>query len=405
MKQQRVIVKKAMQNIVKEAITIHKHTRWENERIWKWNRTFIPQAYMNDYMYEWRGLMRREKSSVERAHERKYEWLKRKWSQKPSIPDVYRGVIIGDQELNEIEFSSQPRTYGGVKLDEDETSAMSLPPGYGFFNRIYKEKCRIDIEMGLNKLRWNKCFQKIERGWVGHNNDDEGEEGRDEHENGDIRIGEQAREKFVDERSKTIDINRLRATDLPYNHQVAVPPSLGKAEETVEIFKNEVMTEIGKLEDKSKGWNKMNTTESVRKGIKKIRDRIDRGEIVCYETDKSGRWSVDSVENYRKACEEHLTEEKVEQIDDEEHESAEREMNLQAAALTYMMGLDEEKGDDRLLNILRAEHVIVPPFYGMRKDHKPVEEDRREEGPKVRPVCDKESVTCAVRDNKTTSRR
>ena len=62
-------------------------------------------------------------------------------------------------------------------------------------------------------------------------------------------------------------------------------------------------------------------------------------------------------------------------------------MNAEAACLTYMMGLNEEKGDDRVFNVLRAEHTSIPPFYGMRKDHKKVEEERLEVGPKVRPVC------------------
>ena len=39
-----------------------------------------------------------------------------------------------------------------------------------------------------------------------------------------------------------------------------------------------------------------------------------------------------------------------------------------------MMGLDEDlDGDMRLLNVITAENVNIPPFYGLRKDHKEVE--------------------------------
>ena len=120
---------------------------------------------------------------------------------------------------------------------------------------------------------------------------------------------------------------------------------------------------------------------------------------MCYETDKSGRWSVDTVNNYKRACEEHLNDrEKTAEITIGEHKNAEREMNAEGLALLNMMGLDEEKGGDmRLRNVIRAENVSIPPFYGMRKDHKKIDEGMEEIGPKVRPVCGaKDCVTKRV---------
>ena len=49
-------------------------------------------------------------------------------------------------------------------------------------------------------------------------------------------------------------------------------------------------------------------------------------------------------------------------------------MNAEGMALLRMLGLDEsEGGDGTLWQVLKVEGVKVPPFYGMRKDHKKVE--------------------------------
>ena len=57
-----------------------------------------------------------------------------------------------------------------------------------------------------------------------------------------------------------------------------------------------------------------------------MKERINVGEIVCYETEKSGRWSVDTVSNYKKACGEHLNnEEKTREITLNEHKITKRE--------------------------------------------------------------------------------
>ena len=40
----------------------------------------------------------------------------------------------------------------------------------------------------------------------------------------------------------------------------------------------------------------------------KLHQRIKNKEIVLYQTDKSDRWSIDTPENYKEACLQHLTE-------------------------------------------------------------------------------------------------
>ena len=350
--------------------------------IWRNNRRFIPGNMINAYIFEWREVMRREKQKIINAHNSKFEHLKRKWGKRQIAEEIYRGVVIGDVDLNKDEFTSSPRVYGGVQIDNDEEEALSLPPSFGIYQKINKDKCKIDVEESLNKLRWNINFGRVER---------------KEDENGiEIKINENITKKeFFDKEESTFNINRLKATSLPYNHQVSLPLYIGEEEETFKKFKDSVMIKIDDMIEKSKSWEKSSISKTAREGMKKLKKRIDQKEIVCYETDKSGRWSIDSIDNYEKACKEQLSVDKMTEITEEEHTRAEIEMNAEATALTFMMGFDEEEGGDgRLVNVLKAEHTRIPPFYGMRKDHKNVEQGKEDIGPKVRPVCGaKDGVT------------
>ena len=62
-------------------------------------------------------------------------------------------------------------------------------------------------------------------------------------------------------------------------------------------------------------------------------------------------------------------------------------MNADGLVLLRMMGLKSGKSADRLRNAIVADGVKIPPFYGMRKDHKKVSIGEEEAGPRVRPVC------------------
>ena len=105
-------------------------------------------------------------------------------------------------------------------------------------------------------------------------------------------------------------------------------------------------------------------------------------------TDKSGRMSCDSLQNYKRACQAELSDEsKTPEISMEDHDMAEREMNAEGLALLRMLGLNDDTAGERLRKAIVAEGVRVPPFYGMRKDHKVVRPGDEELGPRVRPVC------------------
>ena len=100
--------------------------------------------------------------------------------------------------------------------------------------------------------------------------------------------------------------------------------------------------------------------------------------MICYPTDKSGRFSIDSPKNYIESMRPHLQNaEKVNQVD---YDNTEKLLNAHMSAWCMFM-----KGDDRITNNFHSTNNMVPPIYGLRKDHKVFEDAIK--GPPTRPVC------------------
>ena len=157
-------------------------------------------------------------------------------------------------------------------------------------------------------------------------------------------------------------------------------PAMSQQEEVkVQHFKDEVAKVAKEFEKKN--TKAFNLDREQKDGLKMIRDKIKDEEMVCYVTDKSGRWTCDSMNNYKKACEELLRDDKIEEVSEEQHVKNEKEINAHALALGRILGLKD--GDDGMT----AEGTKAAKLHGLREDHKKVEEGREEEGPKMRPVC------------------
>ena len=107
-------------------------------------------------------------------------------------------------------------------------------------------------------------------------------------------------------------------------------------------------------------------------------------EIVTNVTDKSGRFSVDSVENYIALNKTHTDKDRI--IDEEEYKESVRNMNAHALCWCKMLRMGSETGQEK--RIRTNFHNEDPPIAGhrtRRKDHKtgfdPVK------GPPGRPLC------------------
>ena len=268
---------------------------------------------------------------------------------KKKAPDSYDGIVLKDQELSS-EFSSEPRIYGNAQVSEDELKVLNLPPEYGLYQKVNVQTMTIETERALNKLRWKRIIEKSD--------------GTNE-------------EKFLvtTERDgkKTLNINNLRCTELPFNPNVAMPSSITFNEEVkYHQFKEEVKTIAEKY--KKKTGDQTNLTDDERNGLKTLTQKVKDNTIICYQTDKSGRWSCDTAENYKTACNKHLEDPtKTEVIELGEHERAEKELNCQGYALLRMAGLKDDINGERIRKAMKLTNNALAPFYSLRKDHKKME--------------------------------
>ena len=72
-----------------------------------------------------------------------------------------------------------------------------------------------------------------------------------------------------------------------------------------------------------------NLSEEEKEGLKTLRKKVSDTTVLCYQTDKSGRWSCDTKDNYKTACNKHLSDStKTEMIDLKQHEEREERENV-----------------------------------------------------------------------------
>ena len=238
---------------------------------------------------------------------------------------------------------------------------MSLPPEYGLYRKIDTQTMKVETERALNKLRWNIIIN----------------EGNSKTEEKELVMTKD------DGNTKIVDINNLKCSELPFNPNVSMPKALSFDKEIrYHQFKEEVKDIVGKYAKKTVDLS--NLDENEREGLNSLKKKVADTSVICYKTDKSGRWSCDTEENYKYACNKHLNDpSKTETISLEEHERAEREMNSHGYALLRMMGLN----NDRIRLTMQSSNNVLAPFYCFRKDHKEIEQGKEVEGPKTRPLC------------------
>ena len=150
---------KIMRQKIVDAYKCLKEKTIRNTQSWKENRRLMPRQIRTSYLNKWRVYTCKLKRDLSKKYMDKLKWLKKKWkkSEDNNIPDMVREVVVKDVELTD-EFTSKPRVYGGVTIDEQEDQVLRLPPKYGLYRKINATQCKIDVEEALNKLRWNRII-------------------------------------------------------------------------------------------------------------------------------------------------------------------------------------------------------------------------------------------------------
>ena len=267
-----------------------------------------------------------------------------------------------------------------LTIDDDEREVLEMPPKFACFNLLSEEGFEVDVEICGAKHRWEM-----------RNKDDEvSEEEVEQAEPPLLELLEvldaQSRQVF-DPEEGNLDMRKRKATDVKHNTRVGLPKALKPSEEAmIEVRKAEWMRVFRELAAEvcdEKGQQQSNLTPAQRRGLQKLRKRIKEGELIVCMTDKSGKLSVMSIENYQKAGSVHT--EKDEEVDLNFVKNNQKEVNAHTAMWLKIWKYGANwKHEDRHRETKINQSCSVSPLWLLMKDHKAW---NPEEGPKTRPVC------------------
>ena len=252
---ERNLVKKVVDWKLQDAHIQVRRLQRENTQMWRKERGIIKEAgVLREYERLWRRETTRYSSELRGKHSQKLQHLRGKYKkEKNTVPDVFEGITIKDQEIPE-NFTSAPRTYGHTTLTNDETELLSLPPKYAVFEDVDEERCMAEVEKGLAKLRWeekkkksleNELPQEEERTWHNHE-------------------------------SKTLDFRYFRSTNLEFNKRITMPQQLDDDTEiNMQNLKHKLIKCTKEYNEQSLN-TKTNLTKEQRNGLKSLKRKKGR---------------------------------------------------------------------------------------------------------------------------------
>ena len=290
-----------------------------------------------------------------------------------------KAIKYKDEELDELEkqtkntYNNNPEIYGGAQISEKSKKVLTRKPGFMIYNNIDETEMEVEIEKALSKAR----YELMNRG-EDDEDDISGSQSNNESSRSDV------------EANKVLDYSNLRATDIPTVPRL-IEPKLGtitqeiimenikeKMLECVREYKEEYCNNKGELKED-------NLSMEERQGLKQMRREIKDKKVVVFSTDKSGKFSVDTPDNYIEAIQKH-TEKDQRVTNEDEEKKVENLMNHHMRQFNKMFKVGSSHGhEDRVTGATISTNTPAPPMYGLRKDHKQHED--KNAGPPVRPVC------------------
>ena len=325
----------------------------------------------------WEKEKNRYRTLLWEKRKRKVDFLRQKFGKrKEQVVTKIAGITVADQLIPQ-NFSSSPRCYGNIEVTKNEVEILSLPPKFAVFDRVDLVKCEAQVEKGLAKLRWT----------TQRTTEPANEQGESTTQK-TIEMGEQHDEvRVFNEETKTLDLRLLKPSDLPFNKRVVLPAPLDDEKEVTLQHLRDRLSKTTKKYVQSTEYRTTvngNLTKAEKSGLKSLKERIDQDGIVVYQTDKSGRFSVDAIHNYREACQTHTENDPT--VDQDFHEKVQKQANAHSTFWVRILRTGEELGGQaRIKGNMLVQDCILPPLYALRKDHKHIVNPVN--GPPVRPIC------------------
>lgn len=225
------------------------------------------------------------------------------------IVSEVEGITVADRSIPST-FSSNPRCYGGIELTRQEEKVLCLPPRFAFYEKINLMSCKNQIEKGLAKLRWSALRNVVD--------EISGSE--------EIRVERgEGRAWPFDVENGAFHLRYLRPPDLPFNKRVCLSNVLeGDKEIDMQHLRRKLMRVTEEyVDEQGRKIDKGDLTSEEQQRLRSLRSKGNAA--IVFQTDKSGRFAVDTLVNYRVACQPHVENDHT--VAEEMHERVQAEAN------------------------------------------------------------------------------
>ena len=182
-------------------------------------------------------------------------------------------------------------------------------------------------------------------------------------ENGDTIEGSVPQRE---ELCKTFNYANMRATDIPTVQRLYPPaPATIKQEKILDNIKEKLLDTVQEYKSKhcdSKGkFKNHNLSRDEMIGVKEIKKDIKEKKMVVFTTDKSGRFSADTPDNYEKAIKQHTT--KDLEIDNTRVKQIENKVNQHMRQFNKMFKVGSIYSQkDRVTKATLSTYTPAPPL-------------------------------------------
>ena len=272
------------------------------------------------------------------------------------------------------------KCYWGARVDPNEKDVLYLPPKTLTFPKVDQETTDLYPDVSKVKSRWDRSQNR--------DFNLQGEEVTSQ----DELSTQKSKEEFIEENrhresynpeKQRLNFSQMGPSDVKNNPRVILPRPRSVKEEVelttrATLVTHEVHQYLNSLENQPD-----NLTKSERRGLKKLRKRIQDKEIVVLETDKSGSLCIMPLDMYMKLGEEHVKNDP--KVIWEEVRSIQREIKGHLRALNLIFrSRKETQSEERVWEAKELKSTIIPVLSLLIKDHKQLNPDG---SPKSHPVC------------------
>ena len=257
-------------------------------------------------------------------------------------------------------------------LSEDEVAALCRGPKFCVRRVLDEETFMMNCEKSYFKLRLDMQDEDDPEDDPGGGPQSEEDRLEEERVRKAAEMAVMEGKTVFNQEDMTLDYGRKRATDCKHNTFVKLPkPKNVKLEQEIEYRRmswKRIFQEFRNQYTDEEGVQESNLTPAEAKGLKSLKKRVKEGQIVVVKTDKSGRFSVMSMQEYERAGLVHTA--KDTEVTMGFLVKNQRRLNGHMSMLlkTFLVGQNHDHFE-RIRNLKLTHSLSIAPLYLLFKDH------------------------------------